>query len=1192
MSGAYDAAGRSAEDSAAKQRGAATSVGSASKKSAEETAAATEKSNKSLTRFGNWGTAAVVGFAAGAVDLGLKFEQSTTKIAKSADISTEKANKIGQAMLATAGQTEFSAKEQADAYGQVAGQLGLVEGHALTVAQAMEVDRAAMVLAEASGIDLGSAMSSTAKIMQAYQVDAAHASDVTTILENTARVTGNSIGGVAMVLQRMKTQLGVLAPPISQTSALLVDLAAHGETGRGAIGALNAAMTKLTSPLTGVAVAQDHANQVAKTLPPTLQALAGQLKESSAAAAGYQAQIKQLPIAEQNAIAAFNAAQGKTGASATAAVAALPPALEGLAKGYAKATAQTGQYQAQIKALPADQQALMKSFTDAQSKIDSARATLAELPITLMDAKGNFVGLQSVIAQLQPQLKGLSESQALAKLQEVFGAGASRKLLEVVQAGPAAFAKYEKGVTNQRAAEAAAEKQSKTLEAQMKMARATFEDLGVKLGTVLIPKFEVLAHDLETGVAWLEKHKSAAQALALVIGGVLAAAVAVFTEQKLVKMAKGLKGIYDDFGKVTSAIGSAITKINEWGSANDKATTKVEAQGKATQAAGVETQAAGAAGVAGARGPAGVAGAAGAAGDVGASALTEAATTAGLTLEEAATTVAGTLTEAATTMAATITGAATTDASTSSTAVESDTATESSAVESDAATFSSAVDEAGATFAEEVGGAGLVSGGRGGGLTTLEKKATTAGETAGGAAIGAKALKEAQVAEKALPDLRAAEPGLLEAGTAEGGGLLGAGGVLGTGLSAGGAAVGAVAAPLAGLMAYQQATSFLKSNQFGVGHAVTGAATGVANFFGVGPQQAGQAAYKADLGPASIAALEAVALGFKTMQGTTSGQARNILNQAGVSNEQIQAHREAAARTVVPSTKASDIAANNLKIAADKQMAGVLALQVAAAEQHGGSATAAKAAEAQLKANIQQLTGSNILLYASGQSQSAANTHQTAAKTHEKASDKHLNAAQMQERANTAHAKAAADTSKASNDMKNAANALVTGNTKAATTWETKAEKLDSAAGDMEKAAQMWQSGALLALSQKGPAYPGEYQVMNVPGSRPGPPTSMSAVPHHQAGGVAYGPSMGVFGERGAEALLPLTNPSAMSDIATAIASAGAGGMGSSTTIYQIEHLEVVANNPAEMQAKLTAQARVNALSGRPSGAHNLAVAT
>ncbi len=154
---------------------------------------------------------------------------------------------------------------------------------------------------------------------------------------------------------------------------------------------------------------------------------------------------------------------------------------------------------------------------------------------------------------------------------------------------------------------------------------------------------------------------------------------------------------------------------------------------------------------------------------------------------------------------------------------------------------------------------------------------------------------------------------------------------------------------------------------------------------------------------------------------------------------------------------------------------------------------------------------------------------------------------------------------------------MVSGNTKSADVLEAKAEGLDTAAKNLSNAAALWTLGAEKLASAGTSATP----------------HSTVVVPRHAAGGITLGPQIGQIGEAGTEAILPLSNSSAMAQIAHAINEAsGPGVAGSVTTVYAIETLTIMANNPAQMQQQLAQQARVSALSGRPSGSSNLAVAT
>ena len=200
--------------------------------------------------------AAVVAIGALAVDLGMKYQSSTASLAANADISSAAATKIGNAFLGQAFTTTFSAAQTMTAYAAVAGQMGLVAGKALDQAQALKFMTAAQDLAEASGTSLASATSDLSKTMQAFGIPLSGTTQATNDLFNAARLTGQSVDTFSAGIDKARASMGAAAPPLSALSGLVVDLAAHGETGRQAISALNSAFTGIITPTAAVTKAQ------------------------------------------------------------------------------------------------------------------------------------------------------------------------------------------------------------------------------------------------------------------------------------------------------------------------------------------------------------------------------------------------------------------------------------------------------------------------------------------------------------------------------------------------------------------------------------------------------------------------------------------------------------------------------------------------------------------------------------------------------------------------------------------------------------------------------------------------------------------------------------------------------------------------------------------------------------------------
>lgn len=221
------------------------------------------KGSSSMSKLQSVGKVAFLAIAAGAVavgvaavDMEMKYEASTAKMAGSANISIAAANNIGAAFLGQAFKTTFSAQQTMTAYAGVAGQLGTMQGKALTATQALGFMTQAQDLAEASGNNLDTTTASLAKVMQAFQLPVSQAAAATDVLFNTSVATGVGISTLATQLSKARGMMGAAAPPIGVLSGLLLDLTAHGVSGRAAMSTLTGAFTGIINPTKAVAAAQ------------------------------------------------------------------------------------------------------------------------------------------------------------------------------------------------------------------------------------------------------------------------------------------------------------------------------------------------------------------------------------------------------------------------------------------------------------------------------------------------------------------------------------------------------------------------------------------------------------------------------------------------------------------------------------------------------------------------------------------------------------------------------------------------------------------------------------------------------------------------------------------------------------------------------------------------------------------------
>lgn len=191
---------------------------------------------------------AIASVGAEAIHMGLEFQSATAKIAANADISTEAAKKIGEAMLDTMGKSTFSGKAMAEAYATVAGKLGELAGHALDAKEALAFTTQATDLAEASGVSLGSAMTDLSKIMNDLHQPLTAAAQDTDVLFNTARLTGKSVDDVAAAVDKLAPKMLNTGVTVQTMGGLMLDLTDKLGSSSRALATVGSAFQTLTEP--------------------------------------------------------------------------------------------------------------------------------------------------------------------------------------------------------------------------------------------------------------------------------------------------------------------------------------------------------------------------------------------------------------------------------------------------------------------------------------------------------------------------------------------------------------------------------------------------------------------------------------------------------------------------------------------------------------------------------------------------------------------------------------------------------------------------------------------------------------------------------------------------------------------------------------------------------------------------------
>ncbi len=111
-----------------------------------------------------------------------------------------------------------------------------------------------------------------------------------------------------------------------------------------------------------------------------------------------------------------------------------------------------------------------------------AADAMRELGLDFFDAKGAFVGIEEVAAQLQDRLGGLSDEQRQTALTTIFGSDAVRGASILMEGGAAAVEEYTAAVTDQGAAARMAAEQLNNLAGDVEQFKGSVETSLIRIG--------------------------------------------------------------------------------------------------------------------------------------------------------------------------------------------------------------------------------------------------------------------------------------------------------------------------------------------------------------------------------------------------------------------------------------------------------------------------------------------------------------------------------------------------------------------------------------------------------------------------------------------------------------------------------------------------------------------------------------
>ena len=139
--------------------------------------------------------------------------------------------------------------------------------------------------------------------------------------------------------------------------------------------------------------------------------------------------------------------------------------------------------------------ALQTALQGLASPSGDAMEVMRQLNLEFFDAQGNFVGLASVIEQLEGAFVGLTQEQQLNAMTALFGAGAVKQFSNLLSVGSEALREYETEITGTTVAFDQQAAMLDTLKGQWQILKGSIELLLVTIGTDMMPILQGLVQD-------------------------------------------------------------------------------------------------------------------------------------------------------------------------------------------------------------------------------------------------------------------------------------------------------------------------------------------------------------------------------------------------------------------------------------------------------------------------------------------------------------------------------------------------------------------------------------------------------------------------------------------------------------------------------------------------------------------------
>jgi TP901 family phage tail tape measure protein len=203
-----------------------------------------------------------------------------------------------------------------------------------------------------------------------------------------------------------------------------------------------------------------------------------------------------------------------------------------------------------------------KGRNEAIQQLEKMNPALKKGGDIAYDASGKMRSLKDIIRLTALGTKDMTQEQKNAYLTQIFGADATRTVIALMQAGPAAWDKMTASVTKQGAAQALAAAKMKGFKGSVEAFKSTIETLAITFGTVLLPALTATMGFLASSFSGLGNHKTAVIVFTAAIGGLSLAIWTVNTAVRAYGAAMAAASVVQSgFAVVTGLVTGALTVL-------------------------------------------------------------------------------------------------------------------------------------------------------------------------------------------------------------------------------------------------------------------------------------------------------------------------------------------------------------------------------------------------------------------------------------------------------------------------------------------------------------------------------------------------------------------------------------------------------------------------------------------------------